>query len=331
MSDKLLEPLRARPLLADRLESALGDLDTSAEDALDELDRTPAHDSQDALLSLLLVHDLWLSPVERLGGRERLQGHPAVAALKWRLEHEFVAGLDARVEHQMSRIDVASPVDAMRRVAATDLIPPVYDWLRQEASWCELVEFLAFEGGPDAGFDDYVALTQVGLSGGPKVALAANYWDEMGRGTLSDVHTVLHDGLVGATNIRAVPREELTISALERAAIGGVLATNRWLQPEALGAFGLIEMQAGPRCRSIVGALRRLDAPAGAFPFYEEHAIADPRHGKDWLDSVIAPLGVERPEWSERMIRGAVWRSEVNRQFFEDAHRSLVGSEAVAA
>ncbi len=331
MSEKLLELHSAPESLTFQLETALSNVGTDADVAVNSLVRFPALDERDALRTLLSLHDLWLGPVEHLGGRERFHGHPAVMAIKWRLEHEFVARLNRRAEYQMSRLDVASPVEAMRRVAAVDLIPPVYDWLRNEASWDELVEFLALEGGPDGGFDDYVALTQIGLTGGPKVALAENYWDEMGRGTLSDVHTVLHDGLVDATDMRVVPREELPISALERAAIGGVLATNRWLQPEALGAFGLIELQAGPRCRAIVRALRRLDAPAGAFPFYEEHAVADPRHGKDWLDSVIAPLGVDQPGRSERMIRGAVWRSEVNHQFFQDAHRNFVGTAAVAA
>src|SRR4030095_16461329 len=105
---------------------------------------------------------------------------------------------------------------------------------------------------------------------GTKVALCANYWYEMGRGELDHVHTVLHDDLVDAIEMPDVPRHELPVSALERKAIGGLLVTNRYLQPEAIGAFGLIELQAGPRCRAVVRALTRLDAPAGSFPFYQE-------------------------------------------------------------
>jgi hypothetical protein len=82
-----------------------------------------------------------------------------------------------------------------------------------------------------------------------------------------------------------------------------------------LGALGLLEMQAGPRCRAVVRALRRLDAPADSFPFYEEHAVADPRHGKEWLERVVAPLARD-PEWARRMIRGARWRADVNDRFF---------------
>jgi hypothetical protein len=206
-------------------------------------------------------------------------------------------------------------------------VPPVYDWLAEEASWPSVVRYLALEGGPDGGFDDLVALAQVGLAGDPKLALAANYWDEMGRGRLADVHTELHHRLVDAAGLEAIPRHEQPLSALERVALNGLLATNRWLQPEMIGALGLLEMQAGPRCRAVVRAFRRLGAPPDAFPFYEEHAHADPIHGKEWLERVVAPLATD-PEWGRRMVRGASWRSQVNRRFFADAHRLCLDESA---
>jgi hypothetical protein len=53
--------------------------------------------------------------------------------------------------------------------------------LADEADLAELVEFLAVEDDPDGGFDDLVAMCQLGLDGLPKLALAVNCWDEMGR------------------------------------------------------------------------------------------------------------------------------------------------------
>jgi hypothetical protein len=93
-------------------------------------------------------------------------------------------------------------------------------------------------------------------------------------------------------------------------------ATNRRLQPELVGALGLIELQAGPRCRQVVRGLKRLRAGQDALAFYQEHADADPRHGKAWLDHVIAPLSTE-PWWASGMVRGAVYRSAVNAAFFD--------------
>jgi hypothetical protein len=298
------------PTLLLRLDAAL----LAGDHALDDLAGVEPVDRRDALSALLAIHDLHTAPIDRLGDRVRWQHHPAVAALKWRLEDGLVDWLDA--EDAAVDWDLPDdPVAAMRALAARDLVPPVYDWLADDADGDELVDFLSLEGGPDGGFDDLVAACQIGVAGEAKVELAQNYWDEMGNGSLDAVHTELHHRLVAALGLRAVPRNEQPVEALERAALGTVLATNRHLQPEMVGALGLIEMQAGPRCRRVVKALHRLDAPADAFPFYDEHAVADPRHGKDWLDHVVAPLS-EDPAWGAGIVRGARWRSLVNRRFF---------------
>jgi hypothetical protein len=282
----------------------------------DELEPTEAAGEADELEALLTIHDLWMAPIERLGRRVDRQHHPAVITVKGELERALLERLRARCPDDEA--PTADPVAAVRRVAAASSLPEVYRWLEHEATWPELVEFLAMEGGPDAGFDDLVAMAQVGVRGEPKVCLAANYWDELGRGDIDAVHTELHTMLVEAIGMPAIPRSELPTGALERMALGGVLATNRKLQPEALGAFGLLELQAGPRCRAVVRALERLGAPAGALPFYVEHAQADPRHGKEWLDHVIAPLSTSEV-WRDGLVRGARWRAEVNRRFFAEA------------
>lgn len=317
-------PVSLGPDLATALLHALRQAcaDPAAAEQLDRVASLDPVDERDALIALLTIHDLWMAPLWVTDGLEEFQTHPAVVTLKWRLERELIERLERRTAARSNGDEALEPPEvpaAIRRVAASDLVPPVYQWLAEEADWAELVEFLAIEGGPDAGFDDLVAIVQVGIHDGPKVALARNYWDELGRGDLSEVHTVLHDRLVESTRMPRIPRSELPPSALERVAIGGVLATNRRLQPEMLGALGLLEMQAGPRCRAVVQALTRLDAPPGAFPFYREHATADPRHGKEWLDEVVAPLAVQQPEWGHRMVKGARWRHEVNARFFAEA------------
>src|SRR6478672_9275920 len=92
-----------------------------------------------------------------------------------------------------------------------------------------------------------------------------------------------------------------------------------------LGALGLIELQAGPRCRLVLQAFERCGAPKAALPFYEVHAEVDPRHGKDWLDKAITPTVAERPAWGERIVRGALWRSAVNGAFLADVTTQLIG------
>jgi hypothetical protein len=283
----------------------------------------PADDFDEAA-ALLAIYELWLAPAEMTGGCERFQNHPAVAAIKWELEARMLARLDSWVP--ASVVEDSDVVGAVRRIARADR-PRVYEWVANTASWTELVHFLAIEGGPDGGFDDLVALSQIGISGAPKVVLGANYWDEMGRGDVDAVHTRLHERLVAAVDMPRLAYEQLPLSALHRSALNGLLATNRWLQPEMLGALGLLELQAGPRCRQVLRGLDRVGAPADALPFYEEHAETDPRHGKEWLEEALAPLCEEMPEWTSRVIRGARWRSETNRRLFEDAASLLIETE----
>ena len=313
--------------LADRLDQALGRALRGDESPLDELADVEPFDERDALTTLLALHALDLAPVDTLNGREWFQHHPAIAALRGRLESAFIADLDAasRAVFRDAWNDAWDVVAAVRRIAAHNLVPPVYDWLADEATYDELVDFLAVEGGPDGGFDDLVAIAQVGLAGEAKLTLAANYWDEMGRGDLAEVHTELHHRLSRAVELPRLAPDELPVAALRRSALNGVLAGNRAFQPEMIGALGVLELQAGPRCRRVLAALDRLDAPVDAAPFYAEHASTDPRHGKEWLDAALVPLADAHPDWAPRFVRGAAWRCVVNDALFDHWATTLVG------
>jgi hypothetical protein len=271
-------------------------------------------DWRDVLLTLSTIHDLHCAPLGNLDGAERFQHHPSVSRLKWRLEEDFVTELVRRDDAARWDLPESAPA-AMRSIAVRDLVPDVYGWLAEEAAPEEIVAFLSLEGGPDGGFDDLVAACQIGLDGAPKLELARNYWDEMGNGSLARVHTELHRKLSRALGLTAPPRTEQPVAALERSVLTGVLATNRRMQPELLGALGLLELQAGPRCRKVVAALERIGAGEDALDFYEEHATVDPRHGKDWVDNAVAPFDGD-PRWAPGIVRGARWRSIVNAGFF---------------
>lgn len=276
----------------------------------------PANRS-DALRTLLGIYDLALAPLEDVGRAVEWQHEPAVGALRHSLEEDFEATLDRWSEPLMANLPPGWQTDAVaavRALATIDRVPAVYEWLAEQANWEEFVLFAALEGGPDDSFDDLVAMCQIGLPPEAKLELARNYWDELGNGHPAAVHRELYRRLSTAIGIESVPRTRLDEPALARAALGGFLATNRRLQPEMIGALGMIELQAGPRCRRVVRALERLEGPPDALPFYEEHAVADPRHGKDWLEKAIGSLADRG--WGPGIVRGAVWRIAVNQRFF---------------
>ena len=328
-------PAPARPdaPLSAAVSTALDAAVAGGERALEALrDLRPA-DRRDRFLTLLDLYDLHTAPLEHVGERVRFQHAPVLAGLKGRLERDWLAELEAHWETAGPLTSCEGPrevVQAMRAVAARDRLPEAYRWVARSATHEQLVRFLALEGGPDGGFDDLVAACQIGLSGSAKLELGKNFWDEMGQGDLAGVHTELHRRLVRALALPHVPRAELPVEALERAAMGGLLATNRWLQPEMIGALGLLELQAGPRCRLVLQGFDRLGVAEDAYPFYVEHAEVDPVHGKDWMDKAIEPLAGERPEWGARMVKGAWWRATLNLQFFAAAMDDLVEQDRAA-
>jgi len=57
-----------------------------------------------------------------------------------------------------------------------------------------------------------------------------------------------------------IPHEQMPVAALERAALGGPLATNRWLQPEAR-ALGSTRPPDRPGMPPGAAAFDRLGAP----------------------------------------------------------------------
>jgi len=323
------------PAVAPALNRALAGGPPGLDALASELPRLLPCAPRDRALALLALYDLQARPAS---GSGRWARHPTVARLQWELEEEWLAELTAAalpddLPALADPADADAPgavVGALRALAARDRLPPVYRWLAREASYDEIVAFLALEGGPDAGFDDLVAACQVGLTGRPKLELATNYWDEMGGGDLDAVHTELHDRLVAAIDMPHVGRAEQPLESLERLALGGLLAANHWLQPEMLGALGLVELQAGPRCRLVLQAFDRVGAPRAAYPFYEVHAEVDPRHGRDWVDNAVVPVLAEHPDWAPRIVRGAWWRSLVNRRFFDTAGRLVAATGAAA-
>ena len=160
----------------------------------------PSADRRDRFETLLDIYDLATGPLPEVGEAARLVGSPELAMLKSRLEADWLTELDA----QPLPVDLSDdPVEAMRLLATRNRLPSVYRWLANEASQADVLEFLAVEGGPDSGFDDLVSACQVGLFGQAKMEMAQNYWDEMGNGSLPDVHTTLHTRMAEAIGCAA--------------------------------------------------------------------------------------------------------------------------------
>src|SRR5438270_615359 len=166
---------------------------------------------------------------------------------------------------------------------------PLFPWLAEECSMEQMKWFLTQEVAGEAGFEDLTALTQLKLPVRPKLELARNYWDEMGRGNPKAMHGPLLAALAEHLQLDPLPETTVTESLALANTMAG-LAANRRYAYHSVGALGVIEMTAPDRAAAVAAGLKRLGVPAGDRHYFDLHAILDVKHSLAWNAEAIVPL-----------------------------------------
>ena len=183
---------------------------------------------------------------------------------------------------------------------------PLFPWLAEYATLEEMRWFLLQEVAGEAGFEDLVALAQVKMPTRPKLELARNYWDEMGRGNLGGMHGPMLEKLAVALDLNPTIAETVWPSL----ALGNTLvafSTTRRYAYHALGALGAVELTAPWRAAHVAAGLKRLGVGAER-KYFALHATLDVEHSRTWNGEVLRPLVEERPECARALAEGAVMR-----------------------
>jgi hypothetical protein len=184
---------------------------------------------------------------------------------------------------------------------------PLFPWLAEEATLEELCWFLEQEAAGEAGFEDLTALAQVKMPTLPKLELARNYWDEMGRGNPKGMHGPLLDTLVERLALK--PEIETTCwESLSLANAMTAMATNRRYAFHAVGGLGVIELTAPQRSACTAAALKRLGFTGRERHYFDLHAVLDVRHSEEWNKEVLRPLVEEDPRRARPLAEGALIR-----------------------
>jgi hypothetical protein len=167
--------------------------------------------------------------------------------------------------------------------------------------------FLLQEVAGEAGFEDLLALTQIKVSQGPKLEMARNFWDEMGRGSAKGMHGPMLARLANHFDLSPTPDSVVP----ESLALGNTmiaLATHRRYAFQSVGALGVIEMTAPARAGYVNDGLRRLGVPAKQRHYFAVHAVLDVRHSEAWNREVLCPLVLEDPRRARAIGEGALMR-----------------------
>jgi Iron-containing redox enzyme len=200
---------------------------------------------------------------------------------------------------------------------------PLFAWLAEECSMDQMKWFLAQEVAGEAGFEDLTALTQLKLPTKPKLELARNYWDEMGRGNSKAMHGPLLAALAEHLNLTPLPETTVT-EALALANTMAGLAANRRYAYHSVGALGVIEMTAPGRSAATSAGLKRLGVRAKNRHYFALHAVLDIKHSMAWNAEAITPLVAVNPDVATAIAEGALMRLECGARCFQ-RYRSELG------
>jgi heme oxygenase-like protein len=199
----------------------------------------------------------------------------------------------------------------------------LFPWLAEESSMDQMKWFLTQEVAGEAGFEDLTALTQLKLPVRPKLELARNYWDEMGRGNPMAMHGPLLAALAEHLGLNPLP-DTTTTESLALANTMAGLAANRRYAYHSVGALGVIEMTAPARSSATSAGLKRLGVKAGNRHYFALHAVLDIKHSMAWNSEAIKPLVSDLPEAATAIAEGALMRLECGARCF-DRYRSEFG------
>jgi hypothetical protein len=200
---------------------------------------------------------------------------------------------------------------------------PLFPWLAEECSMDQMKWFLTQEVAGEAGFEDLTALTQLKLPTRPKLELARNYWDEMGRGNPKAMHGPLLAALAEYLELNPLPETTVTESLALANTMAG-LAANRRYAYHSVGALGVIEMTAPGRSAATSAGLKRLGVKAGDRHYFALHAVLDIKHSMAWNSEAIEPLVSENPAVAVAIAEGALMRLECGARCFQ-RYRSELG------
>jgi hypothetical protein len=256
--------------------------------------------------------------------RERLEEDHAMQLAEGAFIESFRAEVSARA--------AAAPRDPQGFVAWFEGLKaegpgqndPLFPWLAEAADAGQMRWFLLQEVAGEAGFDDLVALTQIKMPVTAKLELAANYWDEMGRGAEAGMHGPMLGRLADALDLGPTIEGTATPSL----ALGNTLiafAANRRYAYQSIGALGVVELTAPWRAAHVAEGLRRLGVGKER-QYFALHSTLDIKHSETWNRDVLRPLVAADPDCARFIAEGALMRLASGARCF-DVYREVLWGE----
>jgi pyrroloquinoline quinone (PQQ) biosynthesis protein C len=200
------------------------------------------------------------------------------------------------------------------RAHSSNVQHPLFAFLRDQASYAQLREFILQETPFDIYFGDIIAMMLPALTDGAKAELAGNLWDELGRGEPARMHRRLRLDMMAAlgipadVHVRDVSRfcvEELRLANAYLHAV-----SDRSLFTQAMGMLLTTELMVPGRLEEQILGWRRVGLKDDQMQYLIEHTVVDPLHAHGWMENVVRPLLREQPHLMPEIVLGMVRRLE---------------------
>jgi len=202
----------------------------------------------------------------------------------------------------------------------------LFDYLAHEADATEIAFYVCLEEQVDGHFDDVIAISQLGVQGKSKLVMADNYWDEMGRGNLDDVHTRMFS--VSADFLKEILKEsgidlptQVPCEALKNGNMLMMYGLRRRLIGRLIGAIGILEDTAPYRFAATVEGMRRCGMPDYVIRYHEAHIHFDSDHGAEWLQDVVLPMIEKSKILMEEIYLGMLIRYRVALDYYASINK----------
>jgi pyrroloquinoline quinone (PQQ) biosynthesis protein C len=172
---------------------------------------------------------------------------------------------------------------------------PLFDFAARKASRSQLTELLNAENLCDLNFVHFVTLLILGATGEPAAELAANLWDEFGRGDPSKFHREARLEMmqnIGALNgtYPSMRPEDYMVEEVEHFNAYALSGTLRSCSLRAIGMMFATEFLVPQQLEAIIAGWRRNGLPDKQMKYLIDHHEGDVEHANGWAERVVLPL-----------------------------------------
>lgn len=197
------------------------------------------------------------------------------------------------------------------------------DFLRNTASHNDIRYYLAQESTLDPRFDDILALIQIGAPIKAKLEIASNYWDEMGNGEVTHVHSLSFQKVLAFFNVSdEYINQNLSLDAIISGNLSSYLALHRKNYYKAIGYFAVAEYLVPLRFRHFVKGCQRIGIPSDKVHYHKLHIPIDSRHAAGWIKNVLSEAAQD-PLAAREILLGTFYRLNSSKRYLDSLEQAL--------